>query len=466
MKGKILIVTILLSTSAIGQTNPWWEHTNAPIDGLFLSYDFGSDGLMSAVDTATDCVYLSGVNAFLDSSTKLILRYDSNGYVVIAQYLGADAIHDMQMYRGDLYVASSGTVIRDTFGITLAGGVILRFDGLSWDDAGIQQIDDQVWGLDVVDDTLYMGGQFQTINGAANRHAARFDGENWTDIPNNPFGQMPNYEHVACFAKYNDKLYMGGLSPDVNDQDLLVYEDGEWSQVGPGIPGLFTVIRQLQVFNEELYIGGQIIQAEGNPSNGIIRWDGTDFMGLDGGINTSEIFDLEVFEDALIVSGAFSMAGNLAVNGIARWDGAQWCALRTETPGQIIQGMFVLNDSLYSYLAYSDSDLFFQHGFFEIYKWVGGDDFGPCSIPTGMRDELSKEFALYPNPSSGVFRISTREQISKIEVYDSSARLIYYYASDLIDNTLDLTDEPNGLYILKIETENGINFARLMKITQ
>ncbi len=449
-----LLFCISLNLSALSQTNPWWERADfqSNLNTLFL--DFEALGIVSAVDSLNKRVYLAGTE--ISSGTSLLLEYDSTGIQVLAEYF-TDVIYDMIVYHGKLYVGSSAVTLYDMSINQLVAGYLFRYDGEVWDNLNITQLDGKVTAFEVIDDTLYVGGEFRNINNQEMPMAARFDGNNWSNIPNNPFGEMPNYISINAFQMYDGDLYLGGKSPDVNDTELLVYQDGNWGEVGTSLSGLYTDIRHLAVLDDGLYVAGVIIEDEGNVSNGIVKWDGTSFQSLGGGIDDLSIFDLEVYEGGLFASGAFSTAGDLNVEGVARWDGAQWCGLRTESPGQVIQDMFVFNDSLYMPLANSPTNPFFNqgNGNFEIFKWKGGDDFGPCSMVTSVSELSESNISIYPNPTmSSITVASQKELIEDAKIYDiSGRRVLYKNISGLKRFDLDCNQLMDGTYILEIKSQ-------------
>ncbi|MBK8875574.1 MAG: T9SS type A sorting domain-containing protein [Bacteroidetes bacterium] len=57
---------------------------------------------------------------------------------------------------------------------------------------------------------------------------------------------------------------------------------------------------------------------------------------------------------------------------------------------------------------------------------------------------------LYPNPTTGIFVIHSPE--GKLEVINSYGQLMRTYSLTRNENTFDLSDLPNGIYILKLNT--------------
>ncbi|MBP9151854.1 MAG: T9SS type A sorting domain-containing protein [Flavobacteriales bacterium] len=116
-----------------------------------------------------------------------------------------------------------------------------------------------------------------------------------------------------------------------------------------------------------------------------------------------------------------------------------------------------------------------QHGLFEsLYQfensssircyWENGAPMLPGTSSCGYLDsqEVSPpEFSLYPNPSSGIFRMETTKA-SSYWVYDLFGRIITQGQLNGISE-LDLTSQPNGIYLISVENEKGISTAKLVK---
>ena len=70
---------------------------------------------------------------------------------------------------------------------------------------------------------------------------------------------------------------------------------------------------------------------------------------------------------------------------------------------------------------------------------------------------------LYPNPAQDIINIKTNSNINMIKVYNNSGQIIRKYTDGLSNNNqLDISDLPNGLYYLVIETSEGIVSKKLL----
>lgn len=105
----------------------------------------------------------------------------------------------------------------------------------------------------------------------------------------------------------------------------------DWQPLGVGING---PIRPLAADSQgNIYAGGTFAGPSSNPSQSIVRWDGSSWSGLGTGINGSVYIIAVDSNDELIVGGAFASAGGKSVNYLAKWDGTDWY----EMPGMNAQ---------------------------------------------------------------------------------------------------------------------------------
>jgi type IX secretion system substrate protein len=86
----------------------------------------------------------------------------------------------------------------------------------------------------------------------------------------------------------------------------------------------------------------------------------------------------------------------------------------------------------------------------------------PCSF-VGIDDiERSKQtVSIYPNPSSTSILIDTRLDIDRLTMSDISGKLIKSYIPK--SNNVNVSDLPNGVYLLKIETKEGVLTKKFVK---
>jgi len=73
---------------------------------------------------------------------------------------------------------------------------------------------------------------------------------------------------------------------------------------------------------------------------------------------------------------------------------------------------------------------------------------------------------LYPNPTNGKFSIKVNEALSNqailINIYDVNGQLYKSIDEDIID-TIDITDLPNGVYMVQLVSQDFTEIKKLIK---
>lgn len=82
----------------------------------------------------------------------------------------------------------------------------------------------------------------------------------------------------------------------------------------------------------------------------------------------------------------------------------------------------------------------------------------------GTKDlEVDKSVALYPNPTKGNININSDNTIKLIELFDVQGRILQTKIESNNNTTLDISNKANGLYFIRITTENGIKVEKVIK---
>jgi len=81
---------------------------------------------------------------------------------------------------------------------------------------------------------------------------------------------------------------------------------------------------------------------------------------------------------------------------------------------------------------------------------------GKESVP--IQKILEHEIKVYPNPTAGDLRVDisgiTNDISAKVELFDFNGRSVYKEGTPTGQVTIDLTEEPNGFYIMRISIDN------------
>jgi hypothetical protein len=81
----------------------------------------------------------------------------------------------------------------------------------------------------------------------------------------------------------------------------------------------------------------------------------------------------------------------------------------------------------------------------------------------GSEEFAANKVVLYPNPTSSIITINSDEAIKSIELYDSLSRLLVSKIVESNEISLDLSNYSNGIYFVKIITDNGEKIEKILK---
>ncbi len=209
-------------------------------------------------------------------------------------------------------------------GVVWAAGpsYVARLDGVVWQ---LLVEGDGRYGIEVIDDALYVHGRFSSIGGIEAHGLARWDGA-WSSLG------LPAGSGVASVVRDGDDLCVGGgitLAPTMY-VGAACRRDGEWTPLGTD--PTFSVSTLARGPDGRWFAGGDIRYYTDEGDNlglGVARLgeDGV-WAPLDGGLYGPDGFFPEPVVtriladgDGVIVSGNFVSAGpaRTPAGGIARW---------------------------------------------------------------------------------------------------------------------------------------------------
>ncbi|MBL7951923.1 MAG: hypothetical protein JNM62_09395 [Flavobacteriales bacterium] len=218
---------------------------------------------------------------------------------------------------------------------------------------------DQVYRVRSIDDTLYAAGYFAEVDGqAASGIAKRVDGH-WV-----PVGTMPDpYPLMGDVIRYQGDLISVGQGHSENGGRCIYRLEGdEWHVLAGGITDQLSSASGLVEFQGDLYISGYFSTGTGSAGCGVMRWDGTAYHDVGGGLlrapfdhdGPTSITSMEVHNGLLYCTGAFQYAGDdTPASGLAIWDGARWCGANglladlEDHPQNSVTDLAFLGDTLF-----------------------------------------------------------------------------------------------------------------------
>lgn len=266
----------------------------------------------------------------------------------------------VQRFKDKVYY---GGALKEIGGISTVG--MAGWNGSEWSpvtglylyDALGDSTNATVWNSYVENDsTLLVSGLFLKAGQDTSYSIARWNGTTWSGIPF--FGDFLNqpYSLYHVIVYQNQIFVTGNFSIATPSGEYLNniarYDEASgWHAAGQGVIGGLSLIYDVIVYKDELYICGNFNLANGSSGKGIMRWNGTEWRDVGGSICGVGIgCGMFVYKDKLYLSGLFECLGNdnAPINSVAVWDGERWCGIGTNLPfDNKISSVAFFNDTLY-----------------------------------------------------------------------------------------------------------------------
>lgn len=144
---------------------------------------------------------------------------------------------------------------------------------------------------------------------------------------------------INCMIQDSTKgyLYVGGtfgLIDSTHCNGLAFYDGQKWETLGEFTKdnGGYTEINSIEIFENQIFVGGQFNTVSGVRANGMARWDGTNWYPMDSvGFSPDAIIEqILTYKDSLIVLGRFLKVGNQKATHIAKWKNNSWSPIYEE----------------------------------------------------------------------------------------------------------------------------------------
>lgn len=216
---------------------------------------------------------------------------------------------------------------------------VFKFDGTMLVQLG-GNFDSDINHLRFVNNKLYVAGNFSLCGSTPVNHLAYWNGTSWVND-----GQGLNFTTYDIAAN-NTCTMVGGAGTNFGEsyffQNAAVWRMNKWMPAGNGMNGQINA----------LLADGSFVYAAGNFTNAgglygrVMRWDGLQWDTLNGGLEISVVRDMAIFRDTLYIGGNFTDPFTLGGRHVAKWDGTQW----VEITGDVNSDVFTLevyNNELY-----------------------------------------------------------------------------------------------------------------------
>ena len=293
--------------------------------------DSPSSGIVNAILIHDDDVYFSISNH--------IIKYEGNtsNYTELpVEIITGDYINALAIGEDDLYIGGN---ISDIGGIGV--NHIARFNLSTESCSGLGDgVNEEVHDLLFDDGILYAAGEFTQAGGVLANSLAKWDGSSWSCFAP-PCEGLGLSDEVEAIAVKNNDVYVGGNFMRADGKyvhKIALWNGTDWDKLGWGICSYPDGgrVNAIATTDDYVYAGGTFDhtgRTQDEQVNFIVRWDGSDWLEVGGGMN-DYIKALASTGNKVYAGGRFTSPGN----HVAQWDEStsSWTSLGGGTDDEVL----------------------------------------------------------------------------------------------------------------------------------
>jgi len=155
----------------------------------------------------------------------------------------------------------------------------------------------------------------------------------------------------------------------------------------------------------------------------------------------------------------------------------RWQQLRSTTLSTA--NIFNVMDSIANYVSTASTRHYLQFGIVANYQyqvdslkiwinnrlaWLDANMPGNCWNMNVTDESFENSFSVYPNPSSGMYNVQSTMYNVKAEVTDLMGRKIQTINLERGTTNLNLSNQPEGVYFLKISSESSVFTKKIVRV--
>lgn len=228
---------------------------------------------------------------------------------------GTPIIYDSESLNGKLYAAG-----RFDYNNGEAMNAFMVWDGIEWSNLGTS-LEGYVLSLEIDGDNLILTGSFTEISSGANNLVV-YNTNNGAFSAFN--GTVTNFDGIVRTSMVKgDSLYVGGNFETIDGQPMngfSLWNGSDWEGFGTGVNSrVYSIFKK----DNNLFVGGKFIIFDNKIIENLAVFDGTTWSEFGGGSNDL-ITNIEELDNTLYVMGNFDELGGTKTGGLARWTGVNW----------------------------------------------------------------------------------------------------------------------------------------------
>ena len=265
--------------------------------------------------------------------SSLISKFDGKKLIELGD-AGFTFVNSLALDNDD-NLFSSGVFYNDLFNTT---NYVSKWNGVSWKKIG-DDFDDIVKVIKGdMHGNIYAGGNF-TKNGETNlNHIAKWNGTEWIAL-----GEGIETPVLAIAFDRSGILYAGGGRETVQYSSVFKWDGLNWESIG-SFGRVNGALMTSLTFDSKgnLYAGGNFWEVDGKEIYNLAKWNGKTWSAIDGKINCVSDYSNYCIETLAFDSNDNFYAGGYfyGINGsfspnFAKWNGTEWVDVNGGTNGSV-----------------------------------------------------------------------------------------------------------------------------------
>ncbi|MBL0102685.1 MAG: T9SS type A sorting domain-containing protein [Bacteroidetes bacterium] len=303
-----------------------------------------------------------------------------------------------------------------------------------------------VWNLDTFENRLIVEGVFRQVGPISSTEVIQYSSGQWYSVPLYSIG----IGVIKSSCVHNDSLVLAGdygaQYPSNYLGNIFLFKSDSLFPVSNGVGNstgsVNYGIRSVKSFQGKMYVGGDFSANEGR---NLLVYNGANWEQV-GGASPDPIWDMEVFQNELYVVGQFTSINGMHASHIAKWDGSSWCSLGSELDGTVYSITTMNNELLLS----GDFTQIDGQNFNHIARWTGGSYSDTCFVVGVPENLLQNMISIYPTVCHGYFNYKSGISERQIMVvYDLLGNQKLLEEVNYGEMKIDINFLSSGVYFVK-----------------
>ncbi|MCC6370210.1 MAG: T9SS type A sorting domain-containing protein [Bacteroidia bacterium] len=470
---KKVLISYLISCACFLQAQVWTSLVDSiPIDGR-PSFQ------CATIDSVNQVLYLGGLFCGINQyTTNAIIKYDGVNFDTLQQGIESDfpgwvsaQIRTMTMFQNKLYVFGDFTKAGKYYFRNMA-----RWNGASWDSVDFKVPLYRSPKFEFIHNGMMYVSGLDSIGGIAVNGVGRYDGTNWSSIPEN-HNNTHGIDHIQYFK---GKFFKAGRVTLASSDANLSYSDGTNWIPWVGVTGdAAKTITGMKVIDTLLWVYGRFNSIAGTNCKGLAAYNGKHWYGFGQGLGGSSyqtVLNIDKINGELYISGIYDKIEGLdnsiqpkLATSLAKFDGEKYCLISPPFDNYIY-GTIKFKNNIYSYSANLKVGNDSVFGFLKYnggYPTVCSQKITYSLSTIGLNEIINfGNIKIYPNPVRDrlVFQIDGFEGHNlSLELLNNMAEILKIQTFTGGQNEFDLTELSKGIYFLRVRDSQASKVFKVIK---